>query len=218
MKKLIFSVSFFFSFFSFLVAQNVGDQKPQAEVFIGQPVWLALNKSDVARKLVVSEYFSLQEGDQVLCWNAITDGNAEVQVFLPSDFIWVVTRPDGSEFLYKFGCNNRMKYIKIRASALVIIRDTVRIETVIVEKPAEDTRVPVGGYLTSTGTEYGFTPSQERFFYFENQEDMRARTYRPWGRGRSCSSGGYGYDVQRYAVFQENPPRHGGKKYYGHRK
>lgn len=184
------------------MAQEVGDQKPQAEVFGSQPVWLALNKSDIARKLAVSEYFSLQQGDQVLCWNAITDGNAEVQVFLPSDFIWVVTRRADSEFLYKFGCNNRMKYIKILkgASAPIIIRDTVRIETVIVEKPApeEDTRVKVGGVLIHGGSTMSYTEEQWQSFYFAPNPPRGCGGY-----NIGCGNSLY----YRNFIFEKNPPR-----------
>ncbi len=223
MKNLIFSLAFFFSFFSFLVAQSVGDQKPQSEIFKNQPIWLELSKSDTFKLMKVEDYYSCQAGDVIIFWNASTHSMAVVEEFQPGSKILVVTRPNGEQFLYKFGCKNRLKYIRTVKKTPTIIYDTLHIRViekeVVVEKPAEDTRVQVGAVIYSGGTEYGFTESQARFFFFENQEDMRFRTWRPEGRSNSCCNGG-GLDYSKF-VFEPNPPRggnhSGGKKYFGHR-
>lgn len=111
MKNLFFTITALFFFFA-AAAQNVGDRNSQKDVFGSQPTWKQLSSADEFRTLSVSEYVACQTGDKILFWNAVDGGVAEVQEFGPEDQILVLRHGD-KEFLYKAGCHNRLKYIRV---------------------------------------------------------------------------------------------------------
>lgn len=130
-----------------------------------------------------------------------------------------VFRWEGYELvLYKENCLN---FLYVETSSAPAPKAETKDDDLPFNSPKEekkDNRTLVGGWLISQGTEYNFTESQARFFYFQNQEDMRAEAWRPEGRSKNCCVGGLDYSK---FIFASNEPRgkgHGGKKkYYGHR-
>ena len=110
---IILGIIFFICFFSSLATgQNVGDRKTQTAVFGLQPVWSQLTSRDTFMKMKVLDYIACHSGDVVLFFNGVDGGSAEVQGFNPEDQI-LVLRHGGAEYLYKVGCHNRLKYIRV---------------------------------------------------------------------------------------------------------
>lgn len=108
--------------------------------------------------------------------------------------------------LYKENCLN---FLYVETSSAPAPKPETKEDDLPYDPPKEekkDNRILVGGVIHSGGTEYDFTESQYRFFYFENQEDMRARTWRPEGRSNSFCCNSDRLDYSKF-VFAKNPPR-----------
>lgn len=109
-SKIFSAIFFFFFCFSFNTnAQSIGDRKKQTDVFGNQPVWTQMDSTVTFQRMTVSDYFSCT--GTALFWNGVDHGMAEVEAFDPTATILVVSY-EGSDFIYKDGCKNRLKYIK----------------------------------------------------------------------------------------------------------
>ena len=183
---------------------------------VEEVVWLVKNSKVVpAKDLNVAKNDILSSGSigDKLYW---INNPAEPEYYL-------VFFAEGGEFLIlaKWDCLNPVCDLRKKES---IPTPPQKADDIPYDPPKEeekkDNRILVGGVIHSGGTEYWFTPSQERFFNPENQEDMRARTWRPERRSNSFCCNGNGLDYSKN-VFAKNTLRGGnhggGKKYYGHR-
>jgi len=135
MKSTIFT---FFATFIFFYAnsQNTGDTK-SFSVFGSQPTWKQLSSEDSFRRMTFADYFGCKKDDSFLCWNAVQDG-AEAQLFYPTDSLLIVQR-GSTDYLYKIGCKNRLRYIR-----------TIRPEPVTITPPVKPTTVVVADTIRKT--------------------------------------------------------------------
>ncbi len=182
---------------------------------VEEVIWLVKNSKVVAAKDInVSKTDILSSGSigDKLYW---INNPAEPEYYL-------VFFAEGGEFLIlaKWDCLNPVCDLRKKSTTPVPTSPAKSEESPKKEEEKKDNRIPVGATIYSGGTEYGFTESQARFFYFQNQEDMRAEAWRPEGRSKSFCCNGNRLDYRNF-VFAANEPRgkgHGGKKtYFGHR-
>ncbi len=193
MKTIIIStICFFFS--SFIFSQNIGDKKTQKEAFGSQPTWNQLTSEDTVRVLFLSDYFSCKTNDKVICWNAIDNSEAEVQEFLPSDKVFILTKK-GKDFIYKYGCHNRMRYIRTNSEPTITQAPAPSPQFVVVEPTVVHYPKDIYVYQSPWGqpnicrSNCGPRPSCGTVTNYNYQS--------PWGQPRTTNCSGNSYGSRR---------------------